>query len=74
MLVQGPSRIERHASEMLIGISAAVVTGGKTKGCDENGEEEGVGVAGAAVGVGVAVGVGEEGAAVTVIVPVIIAP
>jgi len=78
--VQGPSRIETHASEILIGISAGVATGGKSKGCDVNGEGAGVGVAGPAVGVAVAVavavavGVGEEVTGVTVMSPVIIDP
>ena len=81
--MHGPSRICTHASSILIGTSAAVLVGGKSKGCDEKGVGVGVGVGvgggvavgvGVTVGVGVGLGVGVGVGAATVTVPLIIAP
>jgi hypothetical protein len=66
MFVHGPSRIDTHASSMLTGTFAAVLTGGRSNGCVKG---VGVGVVvGVDVGIGVAVAV-----AVTVAVAVAVA-
>jgi hypothetical protein len=79
--------MEMHASEMLIGTSAAAVTGGKSSGWVVKGAGVAVGVVvglgnevavgvgvGVALGAIVAVGAGVGVEATTVTVPVIAAP